>query len=196
MSRLVCPILLIMVLVLSACNMNADPGSDTGVVLPQFTDVPTSVPVSTTQGQTVTDTRVGFTFTYPVGWTLFAPGDVTSAVAYAYSMQSVEPTVGGEPLPEGESKIDLYVNLTEANSTLDNIQTRVQQEDAESDILTINSVEPTTLDNGTAALLVRGSGMGGNFATLYTIVKGYEVSVVVLGDEQYLWQVANSIQPT
>ena len=194
MSRLVVTALLSTILLLSACNMNTNPGSENDVELPTFTDIPTES--SDVTGQVVTDTRVGFTFTYPEGWTLFAPGDVSDAVAYAYSMQSVEATVGGEPLPEGESKIDLYVNLTEMNSTLENVQNRVQQEDAESDILTINSVEPTTLDNGMEALLVRGTGMGGDYATIYTIVKGYEISVVVFGDEQYLWQVANSIQPT
>jgi hypothetical protein len=198
MSRLTIAAFILVALIASACNVGTDAGSESEVQIPQGTATAPIATQNTVSGQTVTDTRVGFTFTYPDGWTLLAPGDVTDSVAYAYTMQSIPPTTGGGGggLPEGETKIDLYINPSDANVSLANIESRIQQEDADSDIFTIATIEPTTLADGRQALTVRGSGMGGDFMSIYTIIKGYEVSGAVFGDEQRLLDVFNSIRET
>jgi hypothetical protein len=197
MSRLTLAALMLIALIASACNVGTDTGSENEVQIPQGTDTAPIATQNTVSGQTVTDTRVGFTFTYPEGWTLVAPGDVSDATAYAYTMQSFELTTGGSGgLPEGETKIDLYINPSDANASLANIESRIQQEDADSDIFTVAAIEPTTLADGRQALTVRGSGMGGDFMSIYTIIKGYEVSGAVFGDEQHLLAILNSIRET
>jgi hypothetical protein len=197
MSRLTLITLIVMMLIVSACNIGADAGADGEGQVLEVRDIEVLATQETFTGEMVTDTRIGFTFYYPEGWTFVSPGDVTNSVAYAYTMQSMELTTGGGgSLPEGETKIDLYVNPSDANMTLTSIENRLRQEDADNEILTISSIEPTALSNGREALTVRGTGMGGEFMSIHTIVKGYEVSGSVFGDEQHLLDVLNSIRET
>jgi hypothetical protein len=190
----------LVIFITSACQLNPNVGSASEATLPQPTDMPSpsATTAETLSGQLVTDTRVGFTFYYPDGWTFYSPGDVSTATAYAYTMQSSAPSPdgGGGGLPPNTSKVDLYVNPSDAGASFPTIQTRLEQEDQENEILTLHSIEATRLENGMDALLVRGTGMGGDFVSLHILLKGYEVIATVSGDEQYLWDIANSLRET
>ena len=171
MSKVSISLFIVAALLISACNVATDTGSDSEVENGQVRDIEVIATQPTFSGQMVTDTRVGFEFNYPDGWTFVSPGDVTNSTAYAYTMQSFELGVGGEPLPEGETKIDLYINPSDANASLTNIENRIQQEDANSEILTIESIETTTLESGREVLVVRGTGMAGEFLSIYAIIR-------------------------
>jgi hypothetical protein len=187
----------LVVLMTSACQLDINAGSSSEEPLSQSTNtpVPPTPSAETFSGQMVVDNRVGFTFYYPEGWSLFSPGDVSSATAYAYSMQSFEAGPGGGGLPPNMTKVDLYVNPSDSGASLATIQTRLAQENLDDSIsLTLLSTEVTSLENGMDALLVRGTGMGGDFVSIHIMVKGYEVIATVLGDEQYLWDIMNSLR--
>lgn len=192
-------LLLIPALFLSACNVGTDAGSESqtqNIETPESLTTPAPATQSTLLGPIYTDTRIGFTFNYPEGWIIWEPGDTTTVTAYAITLQSFDPGPGGGgSLPEGESKIDVYVNPADTNVTLEAIETRLNNEDGENDLMTIASIEPITLAAGMAGLLVRGEGMGGPFVSIHTLVNGFEVSINLFGDEQDLWYVADSLRP-
>lgn len=199
MSRSALFFFALVVCITSACQLDLNAGSESETTLSQPTTTPPPLPTAanTFSGQLVTDSRVGFTFYAPEGWTLYAPDDVSQSIAYAYTMQSsVSGPGGGGSLPPGVSKVDLYVNPSETGASFATIQTRIEQQDLEDPNLAVTSKEITRLDNGMDALLVRGTGMGGDFVSLYLLVKGYEVSATTAGDEQYLWDIVNSLRET
>jgi hypothetical protein len=62
-------------------------------------------------------------------------------------------------------------------------------------ILTIHDEERVTLRNGLEALVIHATGFqGGDFTGIYTVIHEHEVSLTGIGDEQYVWQVANSLR--
>jgi hypothetical protein len=204
MSKSALFLFVLVVFITSACQLDVNSGSQNEEPLSQPTNMPTTsaaasaTPLQTVSGQMVTDSRVGFTFNYPEGWTLYAPDDVSTAVAYAYTMQSSVPSEGGGggPLPPNTTKIDLYVNPNDPTASFSTIQARIEQQDLESENLVVHSTETTRLENGMEALLVRGTAMGGDFVSLHILIKGYEVIVTALGDEQYFWDLVNSLRET
>ena len=196
MSKRAIPMLPIVILVVMACNLVTNTGSEQEEPITPSVNTPSSVTESPAalSGETFTDTRVGFTFTYPEGWTLIAPQNIEDAVSYSYTMQSFEPpAAGSEGFPEGESKIDIHVNPTDTTS-LENIRARLGEDEANNDV-TIHDEQRVTLGGGLAALVIQATGFqGGSFTGIYTVINGHEVALIGLGEDEYVWQVANSLR--
>ena len=197
MHKLSITALMIALLLLSACNPAGTPGAESDIQLTQplatLSPLAAQTPITAVALQ-YTDSRIGFTFSYPDGWTLIAPADVTDAVAYSYTIQSFEPTTGGgEGFPDDETKIDILVNASETVDSLDSIRERLSQDEASGN-LTIEHEERVTLEGGIEALVIHGTGFqGGEFVGIYTIINGHEVGMTGFGDEQAIMQVANSL---
>ena len=186
-----CKRLIPLLLLLMACNLVSNTGSEQELQITQPANTPSpDVP----SGQQATDTRVGFTFAYPDGWTLIAPQNTSDAVAYSYTVQSFEPPAAGSGgFPEDESKVDIHVNPTDTAS-LESIRARLGEDEA-NNILIIHNKERLTLDAGLEALVIQATGFkGGSFTGIYTVINDHEVALTEIGDEQYLWQVANSLR--
>jgi len=189
-------ILSILALVISACNLSSQ-NNATEVIHPAATNDETiGAPVEPRGQDTISihhDTLVGFSFAYPQDWWL-SSGENPNAVAYAITLQSETPGIGGGGIPAGVTKLDIYVDRSRNDMTIAELQER-NHRNRDAGRATTLQEETHTLNNGMAAIYLRqDSAMGGVTSSLLLIINGHGIQITLYGDENYLWQIANSIQ--
>ena len=198
---------LIAMLLLAACGDEADTASEDDSSQAPITESTTSsnIPEDTQDptfsGVGYTDEQVGFTINYPEDWTIIAPNVSETAISYVVTLQSFTPQQGGaggsggSGVPQGESKMDILITPDD-DVTLETIRQRLQQQIDENTFV-LESEEQITLETGIEALVIRGNGFrGGDFVTIYTAFDGSEVVFNIIGDEQFLFDVANTLRPS
>ena len=183
--------LILFAALLSACNLISAPAAAPTAQPPTSSPAVATLPA----GNTYTDTNVGFTFVYPEGWNIITPNEqmMAEAISYVFTLQSFEPGIGSDSIPEGSSKIDVVVTPQTA-TTLDAIRERISLEE-NSGSITILSEERITLSGGFPALVIEGeSSRSGAFTSVYALVNGAEI--IVSGINADPLTLANSIRAT
>lgn len=191
----------ISMLVVMACNliMNAPQSSQIETTIITLEPVQMTQSLSTPltfSGVEQTDSVVGFKYNYPDGWYFFPSStELENVEDYSVVIQSIAPSVGGGGFSEGETKIDMFVDVSAPSEwTLDSIEAYYHNNDSNDNVQEV-SYERVILDTGLEALHRAGTGQNGwEFQTIHIPIKGYQVSLILIGDETYLWQVANTVR--
>ncbi|MEM9950527.1 MAG: hypothetical protein AAF846_02910 [Chloroflexota bacterium] len=179
-------------LTLIACNLlTTTPSDATAIPTQPIVQATSTTTPLTFEGQEIRDEQAGFAVNVPADWYIFPFGDTSDAIGYSATAQSIEPSVGGGGFPDGESKVDINVETPEAgNWTLDSIEAELRAQNSGA------SIERITLDTDVEAIRMTGINQRGNeFSIIYTVFNAHRVAIVVLGDVQFLDQIANTIRP-
>jgi hypothetical protein len=194
-------LLIVFVLLVSACAAAPSASQPTEVVLPTIeptsTPEPTLPPVQTEPAPTTesspaitmttyTDDFAGFSIDYPSDWFIEASAAANAEQAFAYSIGIATwdltnplppPGKGQSGIPQGGTKID--VNVMRQTMTLEEAVAQQGQNELGSPILARKDV---TLAGGLPGVILDIEGMAGLTRTLITVLNGNVIYVSGYGD--------------
>lgn len=187
--------------ILAGCNLTqtATPpdAGQSNIIVTSPASQATSAPLEPLVGQTYIDEPVGFSFTYPEGWTILANEADNDAVMYAITLASYDlsDVSRGGGIPTGETKVDVYVDRSEPK-TLDDAYNLIQR-NVDEGMVRIIEQEDMTLQSSMPAIYSHVVGMlGGEAHSYYFIINDYLVSISGFGDAGIIRQIADSVQPS
>ncbi|MGB0389015.1 MAG: hypothetical protein ACPGWR_29685 [Ardenticatenaceae bacterium] len=148
-------------------------------------------PISTYRNE-----HVGFEIDYPPSWHVADPSPEIQETAKIYAIvfsSWVPEGPGQDGIPDGSSKMDLYVMRSGANTLQEAVEQRKKSLQSSGDIAILSS-EPLTLNGGlNAERWITQSNFGQSESTI-TVINGYTIVLGGLGDQELIEQIIRTLR--
>lgn len=202
-------ILISLSLLLASCNLSSADNADTEVeIIPEtiptnIDNLPLGGEIFTIATQSYIDNNLGITFDYPEGWFIsdFPP---TNSVAYAISIYSYDAFSPNPPprgqnegnFPTDETKFEIYVDLNEQFSTIDELLESIANNSLDTEQTQIIEQHEWTTTFGAPAVWISGiDRMGSAYQNVVMQVNNHIIQIVAYGDDTLFEAFIASIQP-
>jgi hypothetical protein len=135
----------------------------------------------------------GYAVDYPAGWRILGEA-VPEAAAYTIILQSFDPTVGGEPVPPDQAKLDFTSCPNDPGcSTMDAMRARLEEQSLQD--IEILEEDFITLPSGLPAIRMQILGFGGESSLLLTEIGGKGLQVSGFGDLAAFDPIVQTLRP-